>query len=215
MSEPVKNEYCPTCGRYPNETFTFPCPTCHPTPEEGLLLAVRNLYYAAVWHADRPVDEAALWIAVRDAAGFPTGESPKPIEPGSAPAQPEEEEIKLHSSVIHTDLTVRCHGCGATLIWRYHEDKDEIEVFHCANKADPGSAQTAMGNYYEARCGRCDAVLFRTTKGIWVAEINCHRCKAANIFSDSTAQPDGDIRGQVADASGGTAHIPHSATVSD
>jgi hypothetical protein len=41
--------------------------------------AVRALYYSAVWHADRPVDEQALWIAVRDAAGFKPGGSPEEI----------------------------------------------------------------------------------------------------------------------------------------
>jgi hypothetical protein len=41
--------------------------------------AVEKLYYAAVWHADRPVDERALWIAVRDAAGFAPGKSPREI----------------------------------------------------------------------------------------------------------------------------------------
>ncbi len=38
---------------------------------------VRRLYYSAVWHADRPVDEQELWTAVRDAAGFPKGNSPE------------------------------------------------------------------------------------------------------------------------------------------
>jgi GAF domain-containing protein len=46
-------------------------------------------------------------------------------------AQP---EIKPHSSQIYTDLTVRCRDCGGTLVWRYLEDKDEIEIFHdCRN----------------------------------------------------------------------------------
>ena len=46
---------------------------------EGLLEAVRNLYYAAVWTSDRlsTEEEAALWVAVRDAAGFAPGSSPK------------------------------------------------------------------------------------------------------------------------------------------
>jgi hypothetical protein len=39
--------------------------------------AVEALYYAGVWHADRPVDEQALWTAVRDAAGFRPGRGPK------------------------------------------------------------------------------------------------------------------------------------------
>jgi hypothetical protein len=41
--------------------------------------AVKNLYYSAVWHADRSVDEKALWTAVRDAAGFAPGRSPEEI----------------------------------------------------------------------------------------------------------------------------------------
>jgi len=41
--------------------------------------AIGALYYVGVWHCDRPVNEAGLWEAVRDAAGFPTGSSPRPI----------------------------------------------------------------------------------------------------------------------------------------
>ena len=41
--------------------------------------AVRALYYSAVWHADRKVDEQALWTAVRDAAGFAKGNSPEEL----------------------------------------------------------------------------------------------------------------------------------------
>jgi hypothetical protein len=46
---------------------------------DPLRVAVGELYYSAVWHADRPVDEEALWKAVRDAAGLPHGESPKEL----------------------------------------------------------------------------------------------------------------------------------------
>jgi len=47
---------------------------------EKLVEAISKLYYAAIWHADRPVvDEAKLWKDVRDAAGFPEGQSPKPL----------------------------------------------------------------------------------------------------------------------------------------
>lgn len=42
--------------------------------------AVKELYNAAYWSADRPVDEKTLWEAVRDAAELPVGQSPKPIE---------------------------------------------------------------------------------------------------------------------------------------
>jgi hypothetical protein len=35
--------------------------------------AVEKLYFAGYWHCDRPVDEQALWQAVRDAAKIPPG----------------------------------------------------------------------------------------------------------------------------------------------
>lgn len=40
--------------------------------------AVRRLYYSAHWTPDRPVDAGELWTTVRDAAGFPSGNSPVP-----------------------------------------------------------------------------------------------------------------------------------------
>lgn len=47
-----------------------------------LLEAVRKLYYSAAWSSDRlpEAEEQKLWTAVRDAAGFEPGNSPKPIE---------------------------------------------------------------------------------------------------------------------------------------
>lgn len=35
--------------------------------------AVRELYKAAYWHADRPCDAERLWTEVRDAAGITPG----------------------------------------------------------------------------------------------------------------------------------------------
>lgn len=49
------------------------------TDFDKLQYAVKNLYYSAVWHADRPVDEQALWTEVRDAAALTPGRSPKEI----------------------------------------------------------------------------------------------------------------------------------------
>jgi hypothetical protein len=49
------------------------------TEFDKLQYAVKNLYYSAVWHPDRPVDEQALWTAVRDAAGFAPGKSPEEV----------------------------------------------------------------------------------------------------------------------------------------
>jgi hypothetical protein len=45
----------------------------------NLYEAVRNLYYAAHWTPDRPVDVVKLWTDVRDAAGFKPGGSPKEL----------------------------------------------------------------------------------------------------------------------------------------
>jgi hypothetical protein len=49
------------------------------TEFDKLKYAVRNLYYSAHWTPDRPVDAVELWTAVRDAAGFPEGQSPKEL----------------------------------------------------------------------------------------------------------------------------------------
>ena len=46
----------------------------------SLLDAIRELYYAAHWTPDRPVDADRLWAAVRDAAGFTPGNAPKIVE---------------------------------------------------------------------------------------------------------------------------------------
>lgn len=42
----------------------------------NLRSAVEGIYYSAVWHADRPVNEIELWTTLRDAAGFRPGNSP-------------------------------------------------------------------------------------------------------------------------------------------
>lgn len=44
----------------------------------GLVEAVRRLYYAAHWSPDRDVDAKKLWQDVRDAAGFESGHAPTP-----------------------------------------------------------------------------------------------------------------------------------------
>ena len=46
---------------------------------ETLRNAVRRLYYCAHWTPDRPVDAGEVWGDVRDACGFPHGNSPKPL----------------------------------------------------------------------------------------------------------------------------------------
>lgn len=66
----------------PNSEYAYDPTTSAPMDSAekkltALTAAVSALYYAGVWHCDRPVDEVALWTAVRDAAGFEPGNSPK------------------------------------------------------------------------------------------------------------------------------------------
>jgi len=83
---------------------------------------------------------------------------PVPIQPGefeaedgqrfnpihAKPATPQGSaagEIKPHSSVIYTDLKVRCYGCQSQVIWRYDEKIDEILIVHDHARTTPqGSA---------------------------------------------------------------------------
>lgn len=46
-----------------------------------LQAAVTALYYSAYWHPDRPVDEAFLWTAVRNAAEIEPGKSAERLGP--------------------------------------------------------------------------------------------------------------------------------------
>lgn len=43
--------------------------------------AVRNLYFAGYWHADREVNEIGLWTAVRDAANIKPGQTGERLGP--------------------------------------------------------------------------------------------------------------------------------------
>ena len=70
--------------------------------------AVRKLYYAAVWHADRPVDEKALWEAVRDAAGFDLGLSPKEMTE-------ETREQKAYRLIKESGKSVHASDCATSL----------------------------------------------------------------------------------------------------
>lgn len=40
-----------------------------------------------------------------------------------------------HSSVIYTDLNVRCHACQRNVIWHYLEDVDTIQFLHSCDDA--------------------------------------------------------------------------------
>lgn len=67
---------------------------------QDLRKAVEKLYYAAVWHADRPVDEVALWVAVRDAAGFKPGKSPQEIVFEGVRAEYNIQRLRLIGSLV-------------------------------------------------------------------------------------------------------------------
>lgn len=76
------------------------------------------------------------------------------------------------------------------------------------------SKDDQSSRYYEATCGNCGAVLYSTTKGIYWKEVKCPHCTADNIFADSIALHGDRSRGQVADASRGTARTSQSAVAS-
>src|ERR1039458_10061092 len=62
-----------------------------PSPAETKMKsAIERLYFAANWHPDRVVDAAALWSAVRDAAGIAPGQTASRLGPdrGCVPAPP-------------------------------------------------------------------------------------------------------------------------------
>ena len=47
--------------------------------EQRIIDAVRDLYYAAHWSPDRPLNnEVELWEELREAAGFTKGGAPEP-----------------------------------------------------------------------------------------------------------------------------------------
>ena len=53
-----------------------------PSPAETKMKsAIERLYFAANWHPDRVVDAAALWSAVRDAAGIAPGQTASRLGP--------------------------------------------------------------------------------------------------------------------------------------
>lgn len=61
-----------------------------------LKAAVIALYYSAYWHADRTVDEAFFWGAVRDAAEITPGKSAERLGPDRTPPKAFKEIGILH-----------------------------------------------------------------------------------------------------------------------
>ena len=55
-----------------------------------------------------------------------------------------------------------------------------------------------LGNYYEARCGKCNAFLYGTRTGDTIHQIECHHCGEMNLFDDSTEVTASGIHGKVA-----------------
>lgn len=73
---------------------------CDSNDHAVLVNAVRDLYYAAFWKADRPVEHEKLWTAVRDAAHF---------EAGGTSSIPESDSVvvlvhKKHFAMIQSTL---------------------------------------------------------------------------------------------------------------
>lgn len=68
---------CSQCGY--KHTVDYACPACDAREINALRSAAGAIYDAGYWTCDRPVDETALWEALRDALGRAPGKSPKPI----------------------------------------------------------------------------------------------------------------------------------------
>lgn len=81
----------------------------------ALVRAVQALYFAGYWHADRPVDEAALWTAAREAAGIPPGTTAERLGPDRSTAAPEvDPAITLLREALREQLRWRsCQSIGA------------------------------------------------------------------------------------------------------
>ena len=70
---------------------------------ENLRNAVRVLYYCAFWTPDRPVDEAKVWEDVRDACGFPQGNSPTPRPFDGVRADYSVEKLRLLGRLVRKE----------------------------------------------------------------------------------------------------------------
>ena len=74
--------------------------------------AVKALYFAAYWHADRKVDEAALWTAVRDAASIEPGKTKKLLGPDRTHQPEERARIEGGKALVEAlHLLEACRGC--------------------------------------------------------------------------------------------------------
>lgn len=113
---------CPTCG---GERF-FPKILPHPT---------EDAYCFDKWHESSP-------------SAAPTPQQGQKV--ADVPVVPDERSVAPHSSVIYTDLRVKCKGCGGYVIWRYLEDDDTIEVVHnCSARAGVAATVESPTDIFE------------------------------------------------------------------
>lgn len=113
------------------------------TPEDAawseryhaLAAAVDRLYFAAYWHADRAVDEARLWTAVRDYAGIAPGQTAKVLG---------EDRSAVSATRCIDDLPLTCEAVGGVLDMRIGE---KVLAFATENCPDLWDAENDRGRY--------------------------------------------------------------------
>jgi hypothetical protein len=86
--------------------------------------AIERLYFAANWHPDRVVDAAALWSAVRDAAGITPGQTASRVGPdrGCERADAVEAKVKTLEKVLREIMGLLDSGYLVRDISHDHEN---------------------------------------------------------------------------------------------
>ena len=84
-----------------------------PSPAETKMKsAIERLYFAANWHPDRVVDAAALWSAVRDAAGITPGQTASRVGPDRGCVTAPSPAKREHQFIEHHREAASEHGMG-------------------------------------------------------------------------------------------------------
>src|ERR1035441_3682553 len=84
-----------------------------PSPAETKMKsAIERLYFAANWHPDRVVDAAALWSAVRDAAGIAPGQTASRLGPDRGCVTAPSPAKREHQFIEHHREAASEHGMG-------------------------------------------------------------------------------------------------------
>lgn len=116
-----KDARCPTCGKYPNETYTFPCPTCHPTGSAPA----------------QPRTDKCVGDCKDGMHGYGCPNDGDPIaDLGSAPAQSNKKYLAAYC--FECDDREGC--ASAETCYALHKGYPR---WNAMTKPDPGSTQTA------------------------------------------------------------------------